>query len=334
VISIEPGKGHRLEQQIAAFLGQHGYAVSTNLRAQGRSGAIHELDVVGDKSDGLTSFRLVVECKAWTSAIDKEVVYKLAAELADLGAARGIIVTPSGWTVQAGQAAAQANIELWGPNELRSRFGGPALEQFRFRQPEVGVMGTQFTVSYEAALQTLRHAAHGRLGFGRDEMAWCGQLWLPVWILQIAVTREEGTFRKVPRVTRVWNGYDGLRGRLVQIDTGPPPVVTVDVSIGYLRPRLQQGVVDKAIRKAAEQWRKVVTQSAKQRYARTLAEMGLRVPFDTVSVETTTLTYYPVWMALLQKGSQERIAAVDGTSGVERVDLGQLLTSDTQLVRH
>src|ERR1700726_3930975 len=122
-MSIESGKGHRLEQQIALFLTQHGYTVLTNLRAPGRSGAIHELDVVGDKSDGLTSFRLVVECKAWTSAIDKEVVYKLAAELADQGAARGIIVTPSGWTVQAAQAAAQANIELWGPNELLAHFG-------------------------------------------------------------------------------------------------------------------------------------------------------------------------------------------------------------------
>ena len=194
-------------------------------------------------------------------------------------------------------------------------------------------MGTEFAVSYEVALQTLQHAARGKLGFGRDEMVWSGQLWLPVWSLQIGVTREEGTFRKVPRVTRVWNGYDGLRGRLVQISPGPPPVVAVDVSIGYLRPRMQQGVVDTAIKKAAAQWRKVITPSARQRYARTLAEMGIRVPFDTVAVETTALTYYPLWIAFLQRGSQERIAAVDGTSGVERMDLGQLLTSDTQLVR-
>src|SRR5438270_12847579 len=127
-MSFDATKGHSFEQQIASFLGEHGYAVSTNVRIPGRSGAIHELDVIGDKSDGLTSYRLIVECKAWVSAIDKDIVYKLAAELADLGAARGIIVTLAGWTVQAEQAATQANIELWGPNELRSRLGPGALQ--------------------------------------------------------------------------------------------------------------------------------------------------------------------------------------------------------------
>ena len=64
-------RGRALEQQIGAFLTQHGYAVRCNVMVEGRSGARHELDVVGDKSDGLTTFRLVVECKAWKAPIDK-----------------------------------------------------------------------------------------------------------------------------------------------------------------------------------------------------------------------------------------------------------------------
>jgi Holliday junction resolvase len=96
----DSARGHHLEQRIAGFLEQHGYTVTTNVRVPGRSGAIHELDVVGDKSDGLTTFRLVVECKAWASSIDKDVIYKLGAELADLGAARGIVVALSGWTAR------------------------------------------------------------------------------------------------------------------------------------------------------------------------------------------------------------------------------------------
>jgi Holliday junction resolvase len=62
-MSFDATKGHSFEQQIASFLGQHGYTVTTNAHMAGRSGAVHELDVVGDKSDGLTSSRIIVECK-------------------------------------------------------------------------------------------------------------------------------------------------------------------------------------------------------------------------------------------------------------------------------
>jgi Restriction endonuclease len=194
MLSFDHTKGHLLEQQIAAFLQQHGYVVSTNVLAAGRSGATHELDVVGDKSDGLTSFRLVVECKAWTSAIDKEVVYKLAAELADLGAARGIIVAPSGWTVQAAQAAVQASIELWGPDELRARFGTTLVAEAQGAWAQVDTLGWACAIASEPAQQTLVRVARGKLGFGGDELAWFGQVWMPVWMLQLAITRMEGPF--------------------------------------------------------------------------------------------------------------------------------------------
>ena len=137
-------KGRDLEQRMAAFLRNHGYEVSTNLTIEGRSGANHELDVVGDKEDGLTSFRIVVECKAWASPIDKEVVYKLSAELADLGAAKGVIASLSGWTVQAGQAATQAHIELWGPEELASRLGNLALSEMQIPRTRVLAEGFAF----------------------------------------------------------------------------------------------------------------------------------------------------------------------------------------------
>jgi Restriction endonuclease len=332
-MSFDYGKGHRLEQHIALFLDQHGYTVQTNVLAPGRSGAIHELDVVGDKSDDLTSYRLVVECKAWAAAIDKEVVYKLAAELADLGAARGIIVAPSGWTVQAAQAAAQANIELWGRDELSARFGVDALREIQASWAQVGSLGLEFTIPVEAARQALERAARGKLGFARDEVAWVGQVWLPVWLLQLAITKLEGAFRKVPRVTRSWNGYDGLAGQLIEASGGPPTLVTVNVSSGYIRPPMQQSAVTGAIKRAFDQWRAVTTEPAKRRHAAALAQMGLHVPFTAISVETATLIYHPLWIAFLRKGPRERIAAVDGTSGREQVDMGRALTAHAHLVR-
>jgi hypothetical protein len=333
VMHPESRSGRQLEQQMAHFLGQHGYEVSTNVRATGRSGAVHELDVVGDKADGLTSFRLVVECKAWAGPIDKEVVYKLAAELADLGAARGIIVTLSGWTAQAAQVALQANIELWGPNELRARFGTGAFTQTAAGSQQVSALGTEFAISADAASQTIRRAAHGTLGFARDEVAWFGSIWLPVWVFQTAITRLEGTFRKVPRITRTWIWYNGLGGQLTHVASQPPSVVSVNLSAGYLQALVRPPAIVAQIAKAADQWRRVTTESARLRYAKELKGLGIQVPFASVSVETTTLTYYPLWIALLHKSTRERIGAVDGTNGAYRADLGQLLTAHVHLVR-
>jgi Restriction endonuclease len=333
-MSFDPAKGHGFEQEMAGFLGKHGYTVSTNVRVAGRSGAVHELDVIGDKSDGLTSFRVIVECKAWASAIDKEIVYKLAAELADLGAARGIIATLSGWTVQAEQAAVQANIELWGPNELRARLGPGAIHAMRAGwQEAVGALGTECGVSATDAGRALTRMARGRLGLARDELVWSGLVWLPVWSLQLAITRLEGTFRKVPRVTRLWNGYEGLSGLFTWSSPGPPRLVPVDVSVGHLLPQVRAATLEASIKKAYGQWSKVTTAAAKNRYASALAQMGIQLPFTAVSVEQTSLIYRPLWIGFLQKGLRERIAVVDAVTGTEHPSLSDVLTAHAQDVR-
>jgi restriction endonuclease len=329
----DSARGHHLEQSIAGFLEQHGYTVTTNVRVAGRSGAIHELDVVGDKSDGLTTFRLVVECKAWASSIDKEVIYKLGAELADLGAARGIVVALSGWTAQAGQAAIQANIELWGPDELRARLGSMAVEEIRTPFPIVSAVGTQCTIPPDAARATVDRTARGRFGLGREEIMWFGQIWLPLWSLQIAITRFEGTFRKVPRITRYWNAYEGISGSLMGTSATPPAFVTVNVAQGCIRRQIQKNAIEQRIRQAFDHWLKVSTATAKQRYAATLTRLGIHFPVSDVAVENSKLAYYPLWIAFLAKKGQERISVVDGTSGIERSDLGPAITANAQLVR-
>lgn len=70
-------RGRALEQQVAAYFASHGYHVETDRVLVGRSGGRHEIDVLGDKSDALTSFRVAVEYKAWNSPIEKDVVSKL-----------------------------------------------------------------------------------------------------------------------------------------------------------------------------------------------------------------------------------------------------------------
>jgi len=332
-VRVEQIRGQDLEQRIAAFLRAHGYEVSTNVVLEGRSGARHELDVVGDKSDGLTSFRLVVECKAWASPIDKGVVYKLASELADLGVAKGVIASLSGWTVQAAKVASQANVELWGPDELATRLGQASLSEMQVGHTEQLAVGFPFVVHDEVGRRQVERLAKGTLGFGREEIAWFGPLWLPVWSLQLGITRIEGHLRRVPRVTRVWNGYDALTGRSTYTSPTSPPLVSVDVSCGHVRPVLKPSKVADVITEACVRWRQVTSDAAKARHAATLSKMGVRVPVHGIAVEKTTMSYLPLWAAFLYRGAKERIVAIDGTTGKERAGLGHALTTNAQRVR-
>ena len=116
-------KGSDLERRIARFFAENGYRTVSNQKLVGRSGGRHEIDVLAERSDGVTSVRIAVECKAWQAPIDKTVIAKAAYVCADLGINKVIVVSLHGWQVGAERAAADQGIELWGPTELEQRLG-------------------------------------------------------------------------------------------------------------------------------------------------------------------------------------------------------------------
>lgn len=332
-MSTTQERGRALEQQIGAFLSQHGYTVRCNVMVEGRSGARHELDVVGDTSDELTTFRLVVECKAWQAPIDKDIVYKLAGVLADLGAAKGVIAALSGWTAQAAQVAGQANIELWGPEELTARLGQVPFNDMRFAAAQVQALGTPFAADGEAARQLVERRARGTLGIGREEVIWFGPVFLPVWVLQLGVTRVEGRFRQVPRVTHSWNRYEALGGTYLDANEQPPNLAPIDVGRAHIRPRLTDAKIQDGLLARVARYRSVTTDTAKQKHATSLAKLGIQVPLRSLASESSQLSYSPLWCAFLRKGSQERLLAISGVSGKERPALSGVLTTNSQWVR-
>jgi hypothetical protein len=50
-----------------------GYETRRNVILEGRSGGRHEIDVMATKSDGVSTFKVFVECKAWNMPIEKDV---------------------------------------------------------------------------------------------------------------------------------------------------------------------------------------------------------------------------------------------------------------------
>ena len=70
-------KGRVLESQVAKYFLFNSYQAQLNVILEGRSGGRHECDVLAEKSDGIMTYRVVVECKAWDTPIEKDVVAKL-----------------------------------------------------------------------------------------------------------------------------------------------------------------------------------------------------------------------------------------------------------------
>jgi hypothetical protein len=327
-------KGRELERRIAAFLQTRDYEVSTNVFREGKSGARHELDVVATKNDGLATFMMVVECKAWESPVDKDIVYKLAGELSDLGAAKGVIATLSGWTLQAGQVAAQNNIDIWGPDELTTMMGHLSMNDLHQGSAPLIAMGVTFTVPSQTAFTRIGRLTKGTLGMGREEVTWYGPLWLPTWSLQLGITRGEGFMKRTPRITQVWNGYEALTSTCAYQLNAKPDFAEVDLSEGHIEPAQKAADVEKFLKSSISKWRQVTSKEAKSRHAATLARLGVQVPFSSVVFEATELIYLPLWVALLSKRGQERVVAIDGVTGQERERIGVAMTKNAQRVRN
>jgi len=134
-------KGRELEEKIEKYLQLNGYQTRRNVVLEGKSGGKHEIDILAEKSDTITTVRIMVECKAWNKPIDKDVVSKVGYVLQDLGLNKGIIVSLKGWRVGAEKAARELGIDLWGKDEIENKLGKIALaelETIEFKRVSIG----------------------------------------------------------------------------------------------------------------------------------------------------------------------------------------------------
>ena len=223
-------KGRRLEAEIARALAAGGYAARRNVVCEGRSGARHEIDVLAEKGDGLTTFSVMVECKAWDRPVDKEVLAKAAFVAADVGADKTIVVALRGATGGAELSAAELGVELWGPEELERRLG-------RAQLAELGAARAHRRRSASPSPSTRRappawpngSAARACSGLGAEEVAWFDLVWLPCLLLTLGCTRQEGRLHKRARHSSVFNLYEALDGTLLESFAVDPSIAEVEV---------------------------------------------------------------------------------------------------------
>jgi len=152
--------------------------------------------------------------------------------------------------------------------------------------------------------------------------------------------------RRVDSATHVWNDYEALDGTLIQQSTAEAARPPVDIGEHPIRAQLNEEKVETRLADADRRWqraRDVKVRSSDAAFQRqlnardaarkALAVLGVDPPAERISVEHATLTYRPLWLGLLTRGSHERLIAVDGASGQLLPAVSDVLTAHVQWVR-
>lgn len=332
---------------MAAYFAGHGYHVETNKVLVGRSGGRHEIDVLAEKFDALTSFRVAVECKAWASPIEKDVVSKLHYVMNDLGLHKGVVISLAGTRSGADVAASSLGIDVWGPDELRHHLGETVFADVASSnvaddgRPSAGghggpgrlITGWPFHTDPQRAHQLAADAGKGRFGLrSLETLIWFAPVWVPAYLLHLTIAQpSRGRLHHRVTSSSVVNLYDGLEGDFAGQALAPPVELPAH-GARVLQPVRRETQVHSALRKAVEARHKVTSPAAIERHDAGLTALGLSVPVRSLSIDHTSLVHLPVYVGLLRR-EQDRIVAVDAVRGAISDPLSRLLTGQIAHLR-
>jgi hypothetical protein len=298
-------QGRLLERRVADHFAAAGYLTRRNVVLEGRSGGRHEVDVLAEKRDSLTSFTVAVECKAWSTPVDKDVVSKLAYTLSDLGINKGIVVSRAGSRVGADRAAAQLGIELWDGARLERLLGGVIGPHHPVRATGLALPDI---LDRRQAVVSIRSESRGILR--RERTHWAGEVWLPAYELQLATARTTGRHRPRTVLTRQWACYEAVGGNHLWSSPTQLPLETIAMSESVVPPLVQDNEMVKRIGNEVSRLHKVTTAAARARHEEALAQLGVELPVNSVEVVYLRSFHFHAHLALLSWRGLERIIAV------------------------
>lgn len=322
---------------MASFFRSHGYEARCNEILEGRSGGRHEVDVLAEKTDALTTFRVAVECKAWQQPIEKDVVSKLHYVLGDLGLNKGIVVSLGGCRSGAERTASDLGIELWGPEELRRHLGETAaavLNVSPSSSDNTLAWGHSVTTTPEVAEAIIRSAGKGRMSLRTlEEVQWFSLLWVPAYAVRLSVA-QPATKRRKTRLqsATIDNVYEALGGSFIGRAQAAWEQIEVDSRLS-LPAAVRDTRVHSELRKALKGYEKVASPSAVQRHAANLLHLGVPTPCSSLSIEQTSLVHLPYWTGILSTRRQQRVVAVAGRSGQISDPISRVLTANLSQIR-
>ena len=320
---------------MATYFQLNGYQVESNAKLEGKSGAIHEIDVLVKKSDGITEFVMAIECKAWAAPIEKDVVSKLSMVISDVGINKGIIVSLQGWRSGAEKTAQQEKIELWGPDELSQRLGSVALAELNAGQMNrytIEILNDS-SVPVSALRSTMESQSRGLLGFGREEEIWAQYVWVPFHLLELHLSTLVKEFLRKPtvKVTPVWAVHNALNNEHF-MTLSVAPDTTSQNKDSVIPVKTKPKAIATEFTTTLKKFQEVTTDSAKARYRGKLLGLGLPDNLQNLSVENVKVVHHPFFAGMFRRRGNERLVAVDAVTGKFDPATSQVLTENLSFV--
>lgn len=303
-------KGNDLEAQIEQFFAQNDYETTRNVILVGRSGGRHEIDVLAKKSDGITDFSVMVECKAWNHPIEKDIVSKVAYVVGDLGLNKGIIVSLEGWRIGAEQAGKELGIDLWDAFELEKRLGQVLVAELKGAGPRRHALGLRAALSRQQGEAELSRQRTGM--FGKEVIEWVELVWLPFFRFDIRLAQQEKRLLGGTRVksTRVVNVYEALSGEWTGVIENEALLEDVE-DANIVPPRVTDRMIVTTINRECARLSKLVSKPAIERQQAKVRSLGIPRAFDTVSVDATSQLVLPYYIGLFGRKGKQRLVAID-----------------------
>ena len=313
-------KAANLAQAVAEYLAHHGYRVARDVSMKGRSGANHTVDVLGEKSDEVTTYRLLVHTRSWDQTVDRDVVAGVHLMASDLGMSKAIVLGARHWPAGAEAAARRLGVELWGPVEIEGRLG-------RVPDPETGsalasIRGLPVNISEQVATEMVNRHRRGKLGVNREEVAWLRPFWLPFLPVRVRHTRDEkGRFSRAAPRTRVYlNIYEALGGQLYDQWYRDPE--TVQITENRVRPKVTAYSIVAEIEEIAKRLSEARTPQQYERQDIALNTQGIPTPVSFFELTAEDEIYLPFYLALVRNKTGERILAIDAAQGTISEEVG------------
>ncbi len=327
------GSWRNLEQRVAQYFERNGYTSRTNQRQTGRSGLVHEIDVLAEKQDAGGTHRVAVECKAWRARVEKDVIYKLEKVMQDTGLSKGIVVSVGGLRAGARTAAEQAHIEVWGPDEIRHYLGDEALAGLPLAAPDEA-LGVGVAVGADAAEREIRKARSGFAGIGSEDITSIELLWVPAIEMHLAVTRvRPGLVRDREEVVGRWALFEALTGRLIGARDEPRDFVAVQLDGAALRRQKAPPQIVSDLRRTLSKHRTAKSDAAQKRRQEALNAVGLPGSTREFAVEEEKDVFVPFYVGFLRRKGSERVIAIHAGMGMRVAAVEQALHEKIDLVR-
>ncbi len=295
---------------VASYLAAHGYRVTRGVSMRGRSGARHDIEVLAERSDDVTHYRLMVRCSGANAPIDDNVVAGAHMAMVDTGMSKVIVVSRKGWRFDVEAQAGRLGVDLWGPDDIDERLGSVPGAQTGGGDGEP--VGLPVNMTPQAAAQVVRREARGALGIGREAVQWIRPYWLPFHRIRTRHTREEKERFHRPhlRAREYWNVYDGLEGSLAAQWEGEPHLVPATGGT-VVRPRVPDLAIVRNIEEIARGLSESMAPEDRERQEEALRALGIPLPVTFFDLSPGGEVYIPFFLALVRSRDGDRVLAVD-----------------------